>query len=509
MLVLLTPKGGKRLREITACLFFSSYEYLNRYLPSFILKVVSLLLFRKFRYLLKFPPEERLRVSFERLGPAYIKVGQMLSTRIDILPASYIRELEKLQDRVPPEPLDRILSVLGEKREAFSYFDPAPIGSGSVAQVHRAVLKGGEEVAVKVIRPGARETIVRDVEILKATVNVLSRYFSFFRRFRVPQILEEFERMLIDELDLMREASYMELFRRFSEEERNFYVPKVFWDLSDSNVLVSEFIRGTKLSRAVELPVEERKRIALNFVNIVHRQIFELGTFHGDLHPGNIFVLKDGRIAFVDFGIIGRLSPDVLSEFFLFSLGVMNRDVDVIVMALKRIGAITGSINESALKREILIFLDKYYNKPISQIDAEKLFYEELSTARRFNIVLPEVLVILMKTIAHTESISRLVDPDFRLPPVLKPYLMRIAPRILLRDLRRRFLNVSASYISIFEELPRYISRRMEERRVERRSYILESSAILGAGIVGAFNPKLLLVYIPLSIAAIWLLRRS
>ncbi len=509
MLALLASKGRKRVRQIFGYLFFCFFEYLQSYVPKVLLSLIGFLLFRKFRYLLEFTPQERLRISFEKLGPAYVKIGQMLSTRIDILPVSYIKELEKLQDRVPPEPLDVILEVLGDRREAFSYFDPKPIGSGSVAQVHRAFLKDGNEVAVKVIRPGARDTILSDIEILKSAVSLLSRYFEFFRRFRILQIVEEFERMLIDELDLLREASYMELFRKFSEEEKSFYVPEVFWDISSSDVLVSEYIKGTRLNDVRNSSSFDRKKLAEDFVRIVNRQVFELGTFHGDLHPGNIFVLDDGRIAFVDFGIIGRLSPDVLSEFFLFSLGVMNRDVDLIVMALKRIGAIVEGINERLLKREILIFLDKYYNKPLSQIDAEKLFYEELSTARRFNVVLPEVLVILMKTIAHTESIARLIDPDFRLPPVLKPYLKKLVPRVILKDFRRRMVNIAASYAILFEKAPSYISERMKTKSVLKQESYLGASFLIGAGVVIALNPKWFLLYLPISAITIWFLRRK
>ncbi len=508
MFVLLASKGRKRIREIAGYLLFCFYEYVQRYVPNFFLNLVGFVFFRNFRYLLEFTPQQRLRISLEKLGPAYVKIGQMLSTRVDILPVSYIRELEKLQDKVPPEPIDVILEVLGDRRDWFEYFDPEPIGSGSVAQVHRARLIGGKEVAVKVIRPGARETIINDVEVLKATVSFLSKYFSFFRKFRILQIVDEFERMLIDELDLLREASYMELFRRFSKEESSFYVPEVYWEISDSNVLVSEFIKGTKLNDVAKSGAFDNKKLAKDFVRIVNKQIFELGTFHGDLHPGNIFVLSDGRIAFVDFGIIGRLSPDVLSEFFLFSLGVMNKDVDLIVMALKRIGAITENINEQLLKREILIFLDKYYNKPLSQIDAEKLFYEELSTARKFNVVLPEVLVVLMKTIAHTESIARLIDPDFRLPPVLKPYLKRLAARVILKDFRRRIVNIAASYALLFEKMPSYFEAKMVEK-VPEKDYSLAGYFLIGMGIVIAFNPKWLLLYIPSSLITFWLLRRK
>jgi len=495
----------KRLWEVLSYLYFCFYEELSSVLTpvgAFLLSIP----FFKGRELLKYPPPKRLRVALERLGGAYVKIGQLLSTRVDILPPEYIKELEKLQDRVPPQPLEELLSHYPELKKHFLYIEPQPIGSGSVAQVHRALLKGGKEVALKIIRPQARQLIKQDTRILKLLVKALAAVAPPVREFRLPQVVEEIERMLLEELDLSREAAYMELFRKFSEKEPSLFVPKVFWELTSTNYLVSEFVRGRKLTE-VKVPPDKGKELAERFVHIVHRTIFELGVFHGDLHPGNIFLLDDGRFAFVDFGIVGRLSPDTLYEFFLFSLGVMNRDVDLIVSSLKRIGALPERINEKLLKREILIFLDKYYNKPLSQIDAEKLFYEELSTARRFKIVLPEELVILMKAIAHTESIARMIYPDFRLPPILKPYLKKLAPRLGASFVKRKAVSLAMDYTELVAQAPQLIR---EAVKVEERSYdeIFWGMALIGFAAVLISSPKLLLAYVPAVYAARRLSRR-
>jgi ubiquinone biosynthesis protein len=263
------------------------------------------------------------------------------------------------------------------------------------------------------------------------------------------------------------------------------------------------------LNEVGELPPEEREKLAKDFVRIVNRTVFELGVFHGDLHPGNIFLLEDGRFALVDFGIVGRLSPDTLSAFFAFSIGVMNKDPDLIVGALKRIGAITEGINIPLLKREILIFLDKYYNKPLSQIDAEKLFYEELSAARRFKIVLPEELVVLMKTIAHTESIARLIFEDFRLPPILKPYLLKLVPGMVAKEVKRKTVSLLMAYGELLEAIPEIVIRpAREEVSVEKKEFYWEA-ALIGSAVVLSFAPKLLLVYLPLIFFANRLARRS
>ncbi len=482
--------GLSRLREVAGIFFFCSWEVLEGKFPKPVLTFFSLF-FRRWKWLLELPPPIRLRKGFETLGSAYLKLGQLLSTRVDILPAEFVKELEKLQDRVPPLPLAVFKDKYGKLFSEFREIDEIPIGSGSVAQVHRAVLKNGKEVAVKFLRPEAESSIKRDIFLLKRVIRFASLFLFPVREFKILSIVEEFERMLLEELDLSAEAAYMEQFRRFSEKEPALFVPAVFWDLSDDSVLVTEFIRGRKLTELAELSEEERKELAEKFVHIVHRTIFELGTFHGDLHPGNIFVLPDGRIGFVDFGIVGRLPPETLYEFFVFSFGVMNKDPDVIVSSLKRIGAVPEEADEKLLKREILRFLDKYYNQPLSKIDAERLFYEELSTARRFKIVLPEDLVILMKTIAHTESIARLLYPEFRLPPLLKPYLKKVAPLRLLKEVKRRVYLTAQAYGSVFEELPRILKRRKKER-----SGFIREAAILGSAVVLALSPKLLPLYL-------------
>ncbi len=486
-----------RFWQVVGHLFFCSYEIIAGFLTPVGAFLLSLIFF-PYRELLSYPPPERLRVALERLGGAYVKIGQLLSTRVDLLPAEYVKELEKLQDRVPPQPLGELLSHYPELKEAFQYIDEKPIGSGSVAQVHRAILKDGREVALKVIRPKAEELIKRDVSTLKSLVSLFS-FIPAVKEFRVPQIVSEFERMLVNELDLTAEAAYMELFRKFSKKEPFLYVPAVIWEFSSSRYLTTEFVRGKKLSPELfyEFPDVKREELAKRFVQIVNRTVFELGVFHGDLHPGNIFLLKNDKFAFVDFGIVGRLSPDTLTEFFLFSLGVMEKDPDVIVSSLKRIGAVGNWVNENLLKREVLIFLDKYYNRPLSQIDAERLFYEELSVARRFKIVLPEELVTLMKTIAHTESIARIIYPDFRLPPILKPYLKRIAPKMVASAVKRKGVRLAMDYGELLSQLPTAVKSNLKKEKRTESLVPFWSASVLGFSILLALSPKLLLVYIP------------
>ncbi|WP_457567478.1 ABC1 kinase family protein [Desulfurobacterium sp.] len=488
---------NKRVKDVTGALFFCGYEYLKEKAPSIFIKSGKVF-FRKWQFLLDYPPPVRLRIALEKLGPAYIKIGQMLSTRVDVFPEEYIRELEKLQDDVPPAPVEEILEVLGDVRSAFKEFSEKPIGSGSIAQVHTAILKDGRKVAVKVIKPGVEWQIKMDVAILKLLVNRLAGFIKPLKDYRIPSIIEEFERVLLDEFDLTKEASYMEMFRKFAEErEPRLVVPAVYWEYTSRNVLVSEFIKGTKLTDVKNLEKFDRRKLAEDFVILVNRQIFELSVFHGDLHPGNVFVLDDGRLAFVDFGIIGRLSPDTFSAFFMFSYAVMKKDVDMIVEALKKVGAVGDNVNEQLLKRELLVFLDKYYNRPLSRIDAEKFFYEELAITRRFNVILPEELLVLLKTVTHTESVARIICPDFTLPPVLQPYLKKLMPGFILEDFRRRTIRAAASYASLLEEFPRLLESSLKRQKEEKdKISLVEASLILGFSIVLAGKPVMAPFYL-------------
>ncbi len=484
-----------RLYQIIGTLFFCFYEKIP-------LSSILSLPFFPYKKLLRYPPPERLRRACENLGVTFIKLGQMFSTRIDLLPPEYIKELQKLQDSVPPLPLNSILPKNFLKN--FEEIQEIPIGSGSVAQVHKAKLKSGKEVAVKIIKPGVEKVIKTDIKILKTILSLFS-FLSVVRELKLKQVAEELETILLDEIDLSKEASYLEMFKNFSKEEKHLYIPEVIWKLSNERILVTEFVKGTKLVEFVKKH-ETDKELAENFVKMVNKMVFEFNTFHGDLHPGNIFITENKEFALVDFGIVGRLSPDTASHFLLFSLGVMEKDPDIIVEALERINVLPPNINIPLLKREILKFLDKYYNRPLSSIDAEKIFYEELSAARKFKIVLPEELVTLMKTIAHTESIARLIFPDFRLLPLLKPYLKKLLPKFVAKEAQRRTLKTA---LFVDRALNEVTSKRKEKTETNQLTTLTLPALIISYGIILAFKPIMLLPFIIISFATYKVLKNS
>ncbi len=486
-------RGNRRIFEVLSVLFFCSYEYLEQKFPSVALFFLKNTLFRKHKYLLKYPPPQRLRVALEKLGAAYVKIGQLLSTRVDILTPEFIKELEKLQDNVPPAPLEEIKKVLGSLSEEFVEFDPQPIGSGSIAQVHRAVLKNGEEVAVKVLKPGVEREVKKDIEILKKSIELISKFTDIADRYNLKQIVNEVSRFLLNEFDLIKEAAYLEMFRKLSEEDKNLYIPKVYWDYTQREVLVTEFIRAKKLIDYLKDCKCDRKKLADKFVKIVLKQIFELGVFHGDLHPGNIFMLEGERFAFVDFGITGRLSPDAFSAFFMFSYAAVRKDVDMIYETLKYIGAVKSNTDEKLFKRELLVFLDKYYNLPLSKINAEKFFYEELAIARQFNVVLPEELLLLMKAVAHTESLARVIYPHFTLPPLLKPFLQERLTSFAVHELKRKTAKLLFAYSTLAEEIPKRFEQTGFKSQKERDSKlpVVRAALALGFCYLLAVKPEL------------------
>jgi ubiquinone biosynthesis protein len=463
-----------RLYQIAGTLGFCFYEEFSPFL-----RLLLNLLFFPYKGLLVHPPPERLRIACESLGPTFIKLGQMFSTRPDILPPEYIKELEKLQDKVPPVPLNHFKQKFPTFFLELEWIEENPVGSGSIAQVHIGILKGGQRVAVKFIKPGAQESIKKDLQIFEKLVKISEFLIPTLREMRASSIIKEMKELLLEEFDLTLEASYAETFKNFFKD-KEIYVPKVFWEYTSKEILVMELVEGIKLTEIGNK--FNRKQLASTFARAVHDMIFKLGIFHGDLHPGNIVVLEDGRIAFLDFGIVGRLTPTTMYYFFLFSLGVMEKDVDLMIGAFKSIGAIPEGTDVQDLKREMIKFLDKYYGKPLSRIDVQKLFYEELSLARKFKIVLPEELVSLVKAIVHTESIARLIYPEFTLPPILKPYLRKLFPKVIAKELKRKLLE---SALSIHER---------EEPEKEKVN-LTQPAIIVGSAIVLLKSIKLALLY--------------
>jgi len=428
----------KRTLEIYICFLALFWDYFKkRPLYKFFFFPSYLAFKNKIEPYLKYPPSKRFRKILEDLGPTFIKLGQILSLRLDFLPPDFIEELSHLQDKGPKVSFSVLQKLLGSKIYAFEYIEEKPIGVGSIAQVHKGVLKTGEKVAIKFIKPQVREQIKIDLKILKVFLNFLYTLpflKTKLKRFNLKNIFEEIEDILKDELNLENESSYLTLFR----ENLNLdfcYIPKVYWDLSNKDILVMEYVEGEKITEFVKkhnLSYKEIEDLIIKFLKIAFRQLFELSYFHADLHPGNIVVTKDRKICLLDFGIVGRIPRKLKLAHSLFIYGIIRKDENIILYALKLAGLIKKDTNVEKLKRHILKNIDKYLGRPLKRISLKDYIYEEIENAKKFNIHFSEDLVLLLKTIIHIESLVRYLYPDFVSLNFLKDYTKKILPNLIL-----------------------------------------------------------------------------
>jgi len=395
------------------------------------------------------PRAQRLREALEELGPVFIKFGQMLSTRPDLLPDDIALELARLQDQVPPFP-----GVVAEKIVAaaldapltslFRQFDTQPVASASVAQVHCAVLHDGTEVAVKVLRPGIEQIIERDLALLSTLARLAERYAPDMRRLRPRAVVHEYNKTIHDELDLMREAANASRLRANFENSALLYVPKIYWDFTRTNVMTMERIAGIPIGNIAALKSAgvDMKKLAHHGVEIFFTQAFRDGFFHADMHPGNIFVAPDGQYRAVDFGIMGTLSErdqHYLAENFL---AFFNRDYRAIAEAHVRAGWVGRDTRIEEFEAAIRAVCEPIFAKPIKDISFGRLLLRLFQTARRFNMEVQPQLVLLQKTLFNIEGLGRRLYPELDLWETAKPYLeqwmrTRMGPRAFVSALKR------------------------------------------------------------------------
>lgn len=376
------------------------------------------------------PRAVRLREALEELGPVFVKFGQVLSTRPDLLPEDIALELARLQDRVPPFDGAMARAIVeqalgGALDQWFQEFDERPVASASVAQVHFAVLKDGSEVAVKVLRPGIERIIARDIGLLYTMAQLIMRYHSAGKRLRPVEVVKEFESTIYKELDLRLEAANASQLRTNFEGSELLYVPAVNWDLTRERIFVMERIHGIMISDIDGLTAAglDLKRLAHNGTEIFFTQAFRDGFFHADMHPGNIFVAPDGRYCAVDFGIMGVLGESdkrYLAENFM---GFFNRDYRAVAEAHLRAGWVPPETVVDDFEAAIRAVCEPIFAKPIKDISFGRLLMQLFQTARRFNMEVQPQLVLLEKTLFQIEGLGRRLYPDLDLWETAKPYL--------------------------------------------------------------------------------------
>lgn len=395
----------------------------------------------------KLPPPAVLRNILVDLGPVYVKLGQLLSTRPDLLPPEYIDVLSTLQADVPPVPWLEVEIVIRQQlrqplEETFAKINPEPVAAGSIAQTHRATLADGREVALKIQRPGIDVTVSQDILVLKGLAELVS-LTDFGQNFDIVSLAEEFGTALQAELDFTQEASYTDQLRRNLSKSRWFdpkklVVPEIYWDLTTERLLVMEWLYGVPILAANLVednngkdPETQRREIATLLLRAFFQQLYIDGFFHADPHPGNIFYLDDGRVALLDCGLVGRLDPRTQQILTEMLLAIVDLDAQRCTQLTLQLSETSVPVNLVRLENDYARMLRKYFNLSLSQINFSKVLYEVLQTARNNKIRMPSNLGLYAKTIANLEGTGRLFYPDLNLIEEIKP---------LMTDLFRRQL---------------------------------------------------------------------
>ncbi len=466
------------------------------------------------------PRGERIRLALIELGPIFVKFGQALSTRRDMLPLDIADELAKLQDQVPPFD-GKVARDIAEKaygqpmEDVFASFDEAPLAAASIAQVHSATLKGGQDVIIKLLRPGMRAMISRDIDLLYDLARLARRYWPEARRFRPVEVVAEYEKTVLDELDLMREAGNAAQLKRNFEGSDLLYVPEVYWDLCKPQVMVMERIHGvpisdidTLLSRGTNMQV-----LAENGVEIFFTQVFRHNFFHADMHPGNIFVdisePEAPRYVAVDFGIVGTLAPQdqhYLAENFL---AFFKRDYHRVAKLHIDSGWVPPETRIDEFETAIRTVSEPIFNKPLKDISFGQFLVRLFDTARRFNMEVQPQLVLLQKTLLNIEGLGRQLYPDLDLwdtaYPILEEWMKeRVSGRAALKRIRdqlpelgeslQEFPQLAQSLLQQASEgrltfqvkVPELNKLREEQKEQDRRSFwtVTSAAALLAAALL-------------------------
>jgi ubiquinone biosynthesis protein len=420
------------------------------------------------------PRAVRLRRALETLGPIFVKFGQVLSTRRDLLPTDIADELAKLQDRVPPFPSDQALAEIERSLgkpidEVFSEFARDPVASASIAQVHLAVLHDGREVAVKVLRPGVEAAVAKDVALLETAAGLIELLWADGRRLKPREVVAEFSRHLEDELDLMREGANASQLRRNFIDSTLLLVPEIYWDWCSQRVMVMERMHGTPVSQVEAMRAKgiDIPRLARAGVEIFFTQVFRDGFFHADMHPGNIFVADDGRYVALDFGIMGALTETDKNYLAQNFIAFFNRDYRRVAQAHLDAGWVPERTRVDEFETAIRAVCEPIFARPLKEIYFGKLLLRLFQTSRRFNVEIQPQLVMLQKTLLNIEGLGRELDPELDLWQTAKPFLERwmseqIGWRGLLKALRRE----APYWATTLPQLPRLVHRAVAEDRL-------------------------------------------
>ena len=421
----------------------------------------------------------RLRRTLDDLGPTFVKFGQVLSTRPDVIPESILSELQKLQNTAAPIPLEQALRVIEEElgvpvEKLFAAFDPVQLGSASIGQVYRARLRSGEAVAVKVQRPGARGRVEADLALMRDLAALLDARFGHRILIDVPGLVAEFEGVILRELDYGAEAQNA---RRFAHNfaGTRVKVPAIYLDLSTHRVLTMEFIEGTRFQNLEPrlLPPAERRRVATMGADAIFKMAFEDGFFHGDPHPGNLVLAPAGDLALLDFGMVGFMSRGDIEALSRLFIAVIGQDAAAVLRGLEALGVRFPAEVRGPLVQELREFLHKYSGLSVGEVTLGQALGELISLARRYRLSLPPVFPLLMKALVTAEGLSRSIDPSINVYEIARPYARRLLrerfePSAILERARESVAE-NARYLEDYPEQLRELLTELEDGEVEIR----------------------------------------
>jgi len=422
---------------------------------------------------------ERLRLSFEELGPTFIKLGQILSTRPDILPQDIIDELAKLQDSVKPFPFEEVKSLIESEfddkfENIFMEFDEEPLASASISQVHPARLHSGKKVVVKVQRPNIERIMYQDLRLLEDLASFIDNHTKYGKIYDFTKMVEDFKNTLQNELDFRIEAENAETFKKNFSKDKGIRVPDISWVHTTRRVLVMEYIEGIRVNDFSSMEREgiDRGVIARKLATSLSNQILRDGFFHADPHPGNIRVLADDEIVFLDLGMVGKLNEELKRQFLKMFMGIAFNDSRLIIQAIISLNAMPNYVNIKKLERDIDVMQNKYLSVPLHELKVGKLFNEIFKLAFSYNIMIPSEFTMLAKSLVTMEGLVEKLDPELSVLEIAKPIAKKLMFKAFSTEkIGKELLSGAVDYGYLFKDIPSFLHNYL--RKMDQDDYFL------------------------------------
>jgi ubiquinone biosynthesis protein len=432
------------------------------------------------------PRPVRVRMVLEELGPTFIKLGQILSTRPDLIPPEWASEFKKLQDRCQQVSFTEIYKVLilefpGRLDQLFSSIEETPLAAASIAQVHRATMKDGTPVVIKVLRPGARQLIEDDMDLVESLAQLLDQYFSDLG-YSPTAVVKEFSRELLKEINLVVEGQSTERLRRYFEDDANISFPKVYWSATTRNVLTMQEVKGRLLSTVSpeSLSESERRIIVANGTDAVFKQCLRFGFFHADPHPGNIFLLAGGKLCFIDCGMTGQLDRKTTDQLINLVAGVVKGDIDRLCRVVIELTDVNPAVTDSRdFRLELQHLTDHFQNTDLRHLNITGLLSDFFGMLQRFHIQCPGDLMLLTKALTTIEGVAEYFDPTFDVLSHVEPQIQEIVQnRHSMQAIKDRMYKTLTSSLELLEDLPQDLQRFLDHARHSRFTLNLELKRI-------------------------------